>query len=100
MKQEDSKQMRSLYEQWLESGESRAGFAKSRGIAANTFNYWVKKFQPAPSVNKASNFNQLAVESPRLVNTINPTAIIHFPSGARIELYHQAEVSFLKELVF
>jgi transposase-like protein len=100
MKQQDRKKMQSLYEQWLESGKSRAGFAKSHGIAANTFNYWINKFQGRPLAKKAGNFNRLSLSTPILVNTSNPTAIIHFPSGAKIELYNQPEVSFLKELVF
>lgn len=99
MKRQDNKKMQSLYEEWLGSGESRAGFAKARGIAANTFNYWINKFQRALLVKKGSNFNELLVEAPILVNSNHPTAVIYFPSGVKMELFNQPEVSFLKELV-
>ncbi len=100
MKQQDKKKMRSLYEEWLGCGESRSGFAKRHGIASNTFNYWVKKFHHVPLVKKSSNFNQLSLEAPLHVNTSPLTAVIYYPSGAKIELYNRAEASFLKELVF
>lgn len=99
MKQQDNKKMQSLYEEWLDSGKSRASFAKAHGIAANTFNYWINKFRRSSLVKKTSSFNELLVEAPILVNSNHPTAVIYFPSGVKIELYHQPEVSFLKELV-
>lgn len=99
MKQQDSKKMHSLYKEWLGSGSSRANFAKGHGIAPNTFNYWIKKFGDAPLVKKVSNFNQLSIQAPLLVNSTHPTAVIHYPSGTKIELYGHPEVSFLKELV-
>ena len=100
MKQQESKKMQSLYEEWLGSGVSRASFARRHGITPNTFSYWIKKFQEAPIVKKANNFDQLSVEVPTLVNSGCPAAVIHFPSGLKIELYGKPEVTFLRDLVF
>lgn len=97
MKHQDNKKMHSLYKEWLGSGESRAGFAKGRGIAPNTFNYWIKRFQEAAVVEKVSSFKEVTIKAP--ATAIHPVATIHFVSGVKIELYHQPEASFLKELV-
>ncbi len=98
MKQQDTNKMRSLYEQWLVSGQSLAGFARENGFSASTFYYWVQKFKPeitAPSTQKTG-FSKLTLDTPAYPN--QPLAVVTYPSGVKIELHTLVSAMYLKEL--
>jgi hypothetical protein len=100
MKQQDSKKMRSLYEQWLISGQSKSFFSNKCGLRLSTFNYWIKKFQSVddPSTTSGKGFSQLAVQEPLPVGSSQAVAIINFPSGIKVELCFPVSALYLKEL--
>lgn len=103
MKRHDHQQMRSLYEQWQASGESKTVFATRNGVRPTTFYYWVQKFKKSflaasPSV-PGSGFRPITIEGAAIVNQGQAMAVIHYPSGARLELYSPVEAQFLKTLV-
>jgi hypothetical protein len=94
--------MHSLYLQWLESGQSKAAFAKAQQIIPTVFYYWVKKFQEqqqssSPSGSSAG-FSLVNVgENPLLPNS-HPVARICYPSGVWVELYGMLDAACLKAL--
>ena len=106
MKRHDEDQIRSFYQQWLESGQSKTRFAHTQGIIPTFFYYWVKKFQrqtPAPSFSPA--FHQIALaqdhrythqDSGKSGN--QPLARICYPSGVCIELYQMPDAALLNSL--
>ena len=101
MKRQDSKEMRSLYEQWLLSGQNGVVFARDHGLRLSTFYYWIKKFRKESLVTSASStakgFSRVMVDE-AIHYQSHALAIIHFPSGITVELYSGVDVSFLKEL--
>lgn len=103
MKQHDEKEMLSLYNNWLTSGQSKKGFAEAHGLRSNTFHYWIKKFKnknAAPTVSPVKGgFDRLSIDSPTLVAKAQALAIINFPSGIRVEFYSPLDAGFLKTLV-
>ena len=74
--------MRQLYEDWQSSGLSQKAFAQRKQIAPSTFYYWVKKFRQ-PVELTAKGFSPLLLESEPVGS--QPLAVIHYPSGIRIE---------------
>ena len=102
MKRQDSKQMRSLYEQRLLSGQSGVVFAREHGLLPSTFNYWVKKFRKKSLVAldpmPGRGFSHVLVDDAAVHHPSQALAVIHFPSGITVELYSVVDVSYLKEL--
>lgn len=98
MKQEDTEKMRSLYWQWLATGQSITSFAKAHGYKVSTFSYWIKKFQAPTDVpsKKESGFSKLAFDTPVCSN--QPLMVITYPFGTKIALYSPVSASYLKEL--
>ena len=90
--------MRSLYEQWLTSGQSISSFAKAHGYRVSSFSYWVKKFQTGTPValKKGSGFSKLSVDIPVCSNQV--LTVITYPCGIKIELHIPVSASYLKEL--
>lgn len=103
MKRHDQEQMRILYNQWKESGESQTAFANRNGIRPTTFYYWTSKLGKAvskPSNDRPIGFRPIAIEDVAFENHgPGATAVIHYPSGARLELHTPLEAHFLKTLV-
>ena len=101
MKQQDSKKMRAIYEQWLISGQSKSFFSNKCGLRLSTFNYWIKKFQTINELpsNNSRGFSQLAIQDNISVGSSKAAAIINFPSGIRVELCFPVSALYLKELV-
>jgi transposase-like protein len=94
-----SKEMRHLYDQWLGSKMSRASFCKQHGLKYTAFQYWVKKFRkedkPASASSQVNGFSRISItESVDLRKTPQPTIVLTFPSGARLEFFSPVEVSF------
>ena len=101
MKQQDSKKMRAIYEQWLISGQSKAIFSNKFGLRLSTFNYWIKKFQTVndPLTHTKNGFTQISVERASPMNSHQSVAIINFPSGIKVELCSPVSALYLKELI-
>jgi hypothetical protein len=100
MKRQDEDQMRSLYQQWLDSGQSKTRFAHTQGILPTVFYYWVKKFQrqdPGSLLPPGlPGFRQLALDPVKAGN--QPLARICYPSGVCIDLYQMPDAALLKSL--
>ena len=106
MKRHDEDQMHSLYQQWLDSGQSKTRFAHTQGIIPTVFYYWVKKFQrQAPAPSHLPGFRQMALaqdhrythqDSAKSGN--QPLARICYPSGVCIDLYQMPDAALLKSL--
>lgn len=99
MKRHDEDQMRSLYQQWLDSGQSKTQFAHTQGITPTVFYYWIKKFhcqQSVPSFSSGlTGFRQIALDQ----GPVNqPLARICYPSGVCIDLYQVPDAALLKSL--
>lgn len=87
----------SLFCKWRESGQSKAAFALSEGIARPTFYYWCKKFDTEASpVASPSRFSLITVDSP---GSANPVARIRYPSGICVELFGSLDAATVRELV-
>jgi hypothetical protein len=103
MKQRDNKRMRQLYEEWASSGLSLKTYSKQKGISPSTFSYWVGKFRkekPAISrVNDDQGFSQISALDEQIFPGAKVAATIHFPSGARLELFYPAGVDYIKALI-
>ena len=89
-----STEMRGLYDEWQSSTQSKSTFARAQNIAPSTFYYWTRKFEQA--FEERPSFQQLRVAGGPAGQ---PTAVIYYPSGARLELYGVREASYLKSLV-
>jgi transposase-like protein len=102
MKRHDEDQMRSIYQQWLDSGQSKTRFAHTQGIIPTIFYYWVKKFQrqqrrPCFSTG-LTGFHQIALDQSPVKPVNQPLARICYPSGLCIELYQMPDAALLKSL--
>ena len=87
--------MRQLYEQWRESNRPKAEFAAMHNISANTFYYWVKKFEESTETGSVSGFQAIT-----MVGSFDrPVAVVRYPSGAQVEFYAPVEASYLKSLL-
>ena len=89
-----STEMRRLYDEWQSSTQSKATFARAQDIAPSTFYYWTRKFEQAQEERRG--FQQIRVAGS---SAGQPTAVIHYPTGARLELYGVTEAAYLKSLV-
>lgn len=95
--------MHQLYEEWGSSGLSLKTFSKQKAISASTFSYWVRKFNNEKAdighVNGKQGFSQIPVLEDQVFSGASVVATIHFPSGARLELFYPAGVDFIKALI-
>jgi transposase-like protein len=102
MKRHDEDQMHSLYQQWLDSGQSKTRFAHRQGILPTVFYYWVKKFQrQQPGLSFSSGltgFHQIALDQSPVKSVNQPLARICYPSGVCIDLYQMPDAALLKSL--
>ena len=102
MERHDHKQMRILYEEWKQSGESQTAFAKRKGIRPTTFYYWTSKLGKAssrPPKRQNGGFDPITIDHSSLEAHGRAMVIIQYPSGARLELHAPVEASFLRALV-
>ncbi len=95
--------MRQLYEEWLPSGLSLTTYSKQKAISPSTFSYWARKFknekQDIAKANGKQGFSQIPVFDDQVFPGAQAAATIHFPSGARLELFYPAGVDFIKALI-
>ena len=100
MRRTDKKVIQRLIKEWQASGESKSGFAASKGISRNTFYYWTKKNQHSRSKQEPTKgFQPITIDEPSILRHGQPTAVIHYPSGARLELHVPLERRLLKFLI-
>jgi hypothetical protein len=103
MKQRDNNRMRQLYEEWASSGLSLKTYSKQKAISASTFSYWVRKFKKedldTSQVNDKRGFSQIPVFGDQISPGAKVAATIHFPSGARLDLFYPVGVDFIKALI-
>lgn len=99
MKRQEEKEMKMLYQEWIESGKSKAEFASEKGIVRTTFYYWVSKFckQEIQPVSKGG-FSLLAVGDNSSGPVCRPVACIKYPSGLLVELYEGVTADFIRKL--
>jgi hypothetical protein len=96
----DKKIIQCLIKEWQSSGESKSGFAARKGISRATFYYWTKKHQHLPLKRESMNgFQSITIAEHNIASHVQPTAVIHYPSGARLELHVPLEGSLLKFLI-
>lgn len=102
MKRHNQREMRQLYNRWLESGQGKSVFATEHGIIRTTFYYWVKKFQRQdliPSTSeRARGFSLLSVQDNSIFSNRQAAVRVNFPSGITLDLYGTVEACFLKAL--
>jgi transposase-like protein len=99
MKRHDEDQMHGLYEQWLDSGQSKTRFAHTHGIIPTVFYYWVKKFQGhSPGSSISTGFRQISLDQSPARSVNQPLARICYPSGVCIDLYQMPDAALLKSL--
>jgi transposase-like protein len=102
MKRHDEEQMRSFYQQWLDSGQSKTRFAHTQGIIPTVFYYWIKKFQRQQSGSSfpsgLTGFRQIALDQSPVRAGNQALARICYPSGVSIDLYQMPDAALLKSL--
>jgi len=100
MRRTDKKVIERLIKEWQASGESKSGFAARKGISRNTFYYWTKKNQHSRSKQEPTKgFQSITIAEHNIPSHVQPTAVIHYPSGARLELHVPLERRLLKFLI-
>lgn len=100
MRRTDKKVIERLIKEWQASGESKSGFAASKGISPNTFYYWTKKHQPFRLKQEPKNgFQPIIIDEPSILGHGHPTAVIHYPSGTRLEFHTPLDGTLLKFLI-
>lgn len=96
--------MRQLYEDWLTGNMSKASFCRQHKIHYTTFHYWVKKFRreesSVPTSCQGKGFSRISITEPvASVQDLQPTSVLIFPSGVRLEFFTPVAGSFLKSLL-
>jgi hypothetical protein len=97
MKKHDKDTMRRMYEEWESSGMSMKAFSLENHINPATFNYWARSIKNERQQTGTTGFVRLPVPMPVAGGAL--AASITFPSGARLDLYHPIDASFVKSLV-
>lgn len=99
MKSQTSDQMRSYYQKWLKSSISKRSFAKEHKIVVSTFYYWVNKFESALDRSSDSEAGFVRLDSATSDLPLIQ-AVLHFPSGVRLEWHGRADsIHLLKTLL-
>ncbi|MEJ7643790.1 MAG: hypothetical protein WKF87_04295 [Chryseolinea sp.] len=83
-------QMQSAITEWEQSGLSKKAFCQQRNITYQTFHYWCKRIDTAPS--------PCFVEIKTALDRLRGCEII-FPSGVRMNFHGEPSVAWLRELV-
>ena len=103
MKKHHQKDMYRFYQEWLSGTMSIKSYCQQKGIKHSTFHYWLKKFrqQDLSSTAEDKGFSRISISSSiSLAQNQQPSAVLSFPSGVRLEFFMPVEPSFLKELLF
>lgn len=81
-----------LIEKWERSGQSKAEFARERGIPLPTFHYWYRQYQEHQARTVTPTFIELpSVEVSKTrredLSSREPRLSVEFPDGVRISIY-------------
>jgi len=99
MKTHDKIRKAQLLKEWQSTGQSKSGFATRHGIGHSTFYHWTKNLKSQSSINQPpKGFQSITIKEDISIPG-KPTAIIHYPSGIKLELYDQLDPRFVKALV-
>lgn len=86
-------------QEWKDSTESKSDFAARHGIGLHTFYNWTRK-QPvgASARPRSGGFRAIPMEE-AVVITSRPVAVIHYPSGIKLELHELPDPMIFKALL-
>lgn len=100
MKKYDQTTKQKLIQEWLASGERKSDFAARHHINRYTFYCWVRKRTGKPTEDNSKGFQQITIEGKESrLSSQSPAAVIHYPSGAILELYPPLNIEFVKSLI-
>jgi transposase-like protein len=99
MRRHDKKLKAQLLNEWQTSGEHKSDFANRHGIGLSTFYHWTKHLKVSVRQKKVQGFEPIPIGEPETAFEITPTAVIHYLSGTRLELYTPVDVRHLKALI-
>ena len=91
-RQDKSKEMYALIEQWQQSQKTQAAFCHEHDIAYHVFVYWLKKYRGQ----HGQNGNFLAME---VTNHEHTGIEILYPNGSDIQLPRTVGIHELKQLI-
>ena len=92
-----------VVERFRDSGLTQKSFCKTEGVALSTLQYWISRYKKQKPRNQPSGsgcgelFVELKPQSsmPSFSNTI----VVSYPSGVKLTLHKDVDVTFLKELI-
>lgn len=83
---------------WKRSGLSKSKFCQENSLSYHGFNYWLRKFNSDnPTTISENNFLILHPEEGK--DNSGKFLEIHFPSGVKMVLPANVDISFLKNLL-
>lgn len=101
---DNSKEMRQLYDQWISGKITKALFCRQHKIGYTTFHYWVKKFRKEdlliPPCSQDNGFSRISIEETGASGqSVQPSTVVTYPSGLRLEFFSPVEALYLKKLL-
>lgn len=88
-----------LLQEWQGSAESKANFAARHGISLSTFYNWTRNLQGNTTARHAfPGFRAIPIER-HVVVPSRPVAVIHYPSGIRLEFHELPDPMVVKALL-
>jgi len=88
-----------LLREWQGSTESKADFAARYGIGLHTFYNWTRNLQGSSLARHAkAGFRAIPIEGHVVVSS-RPVAVIHYPSGVRLEFHELPDPMVVKALL-
>jgi transposase-like protein len=88
-----------LLQEWQGSAESKADFAARHGIGLSTFYNWSRKQHGnSPARHSHTGFRAIPIER-HVVVPSRPVAVIHYPSGIRLEFHELPDPMIIKALL-
>jgi transposase-like protein len=99
MRRHDKKLQAQLVDKWQASGEPKSDFATRHGIKRSTFYHWTRNLKRQSSINQPiKGFQAITIEEDTSIPS-RPMAVIHYPSGVKLELHELPDPRFVKALV-
>lgn len=88
-----------LLQEWQGSAESKANFAARHGVGLSTFYNWTRKLHGGSLARHAlPGFRAIPMER-HVVAPSRPVAVIHYPSGIRLEFHELPDPMVVKALL-
>jgi len=88
-----------LLQDWQACTESKADFAARHGIGLSTFYNWTRNLQGNTTARHAlPGFRAIPIEEHAFV-TSRPVAVIHYPSGIKLEFHELPDPMIIKALL-